>query len=296
LRGEISNLITRNLAEIKPYLGKNKISAYHLMNSSLYLPISLDIFQDNAVIHVFNGAALPALPELEKALKEVIGIKDFFYKKNSREDFVLPLSQPKKIIQEEYGHKFLINLADYLDTGLFLDHRETRKWIAGQCKNKIVLNTFAYSGSFTIYAATASSTKTYSVDISRVYCEWIKENLVLNNLPLENNWVSKMDSLEFFRYAQKKKLAFDIIIIDPPTFSKNKGKSFSVQKDHPTLINSALELLSPGGYILFSNNYKEFRMLRKDLKPCLIKEKLDLLPPDFFGVSPHRCFVISKPA
>jgi 23S rRNA (cytosine1962-C5)-methyltransferase len=296
LNNEIHKLIARNLAEIKFYLGKNKISAYHLMNSSLSFPISLDIFQDNAVIHVFNSAALPALPDLERALKEVIGIKDFFYKKNSKEDFALPESPSKKIVQDEYGHIFLINLSDYLDTGLFLDQRETRKWISEQSKNKIVLNTFAYSGSFTVYAAAAGAAKTYSVDISRVYCEWVKENLALNNLPLENNWVSKMDTLEFFLYAKKKNLTFDIIIIDPPTFSKNKGKSFSVQKDHPQLINSALELLSPTGFILFSNNYKEFRMLRQDLQPCLIKEKPELLPPDFFGISPHRCFIISKSA
>ena len=287
-------MIVQNLAEIKPYLLKNNISAYRLINYTFSLPITLEIYLDNAVIHVFAATALPVLPELEKVLKEILGIKDFFYKKNSKESFVVPVSYSKKIIQEEYGHNFLINLSDYLDTGLFLDHRETRKWIASQSKNKVVLNTFAYTGSFSIYAASAGATKTYSVDISRVYCEWTKENMSLNNLPIENNWVSKMDTLDFFQYARKKELIFDIIILDPPTFSNNKGKSFSVQKDHPKLINSALDLLSPTGFILFSNNFREFRILRKELQPCLVKENLDLIPPDCFGSSPHHCYIISK--
>jgi 23S rRNA (cytosine1962-C5)-methyltransferase len=294
LPGELRNLIIRNLAEIRPYLLKNKISAYRILKNTSFLPLQVDIYQDNAVVHVFELTALPSLTVLEGTLKELAGIKYFFYKKHSKENFILPESKPRKIIQEEYGHKFLINLSDYLDTGLFLDHRETRKWIAGQSRNKIVLNTFAYTGSFSVYAAAAGAVRTFSVDISRVYCEWIKENLSLNNLPPADNWVSKMDTLEFFQYAKKKFLIFDIIIIDPPTFSKNKGESFSVQEDHPKFINAALELLSPSGFILFSNNYREFRMLQKELQPCLIKENVDLIPPDCFGSLPHRSFIISK--
>jgi 23S rRNA G2069 N7-methylase RlmK/C1962 C5-methylase RlmI len=294
LTRDIQEIIIQNLNELKPYLLKNKICAYRLLTSSFSLPVTIDIYQDNAVIHVFDSNTLSLLSEIEKALIDVLQIKDFFYKKNSREDFDLPKSNQKKIVLDEYGCKFLINLSDYLDTGLFLDHRETRKWIAGESKNKVVLNTFAYTGSFTVYAALAGAAKTYSVDISSVYCEWIKENLALNNLSIEDNWVSKMDTLEFFKYAKKKNLLFDIIILDPPTFSNNKGKSFSVQRDHPTLINYALGLLSPSGFILFSNNYREFRMLQKELQPCIVKEKSDLIPPDFSGSCPHRSFIISK--
>jgi 23S rRNA (cytosine1962-C5)-methyltransferase len=258
------------------------------------MPLAVDIYQDNAVVHVFSSVAPEVFIDLEQVLKEILQVNNFFYKNHSKEDINITVSPPKKIVQEEYGNRFLINLSDYLDTGLFLDHRETRKWIAGQSRNKTLLNTFAYSGSFTVYAAGAGALKTCSVDISSVYCEWIKENLALNNLPPEKNWVYKMDSIEFFQYAKKKKLEFDIIIIDPPTFSKNKGKSFSVQKDHPRLINGALEVLSPSGFILFSNNYREFRMSQKDLSPCSISENLNTIPPDFSGTQPHRCFVIKK--
>ncbi len=256
--------------------------------------MTVDIYQDNAVIHVFSYIAPEIFTELEQLLKTIIHVNGFFYKKNAKDNLIIPENPSKKIILEEYGSRFLINLSDYLDTGLFLDHRETRKWIAGQSQNKIILNTFAYSGTFTVYAANAGALKTYSVDISSLYCEWTKENLALNKLPLGKNWVYKMDTLEFFQYAKKKKLIFDIIIIDPPTFSKNKGKSFSVQKDHPKLINGALEILSSSGFVLFSNNYKKFRMTQKDLLPCVITEKLNTIPPDFSGTQPHRCFIIKK--
>jgi 23S rRNA (cytosine1962-C5)-methyltransferase len=288
-------LIINNLKEIESYLSKNSISAYRLINNTqTFLPVTVDIYQDNAVIHVFSYIAPEICTELEELLKTILHVNSFFYKNNSKVNLTLLESPPKKIIQEENGNKFLVNLSDYLDTGLFLDHRETRKWIASQSRGKIILNTFAYTGSFTVYAANAGALKTYSVDISSVYCEWIKENLALDKLSPENNWVYKMDSLEFIKYAKKKNLIFDIIIIDPPTFSKNKGKSFSVQKDLPRLINGFLEELSPSGFILFSTNYKEFRMRQKDLLPCVIEEKLNTIPPDFAGTQPHRCFVIKN--
>jgi 23S rRNA (cytosine1962-C5)-methyltransferase len=293
---KINELITHNLQEIGPYLSKNKLTAYRLITSDaqkLFL-MTVDIYQDNAVVYVFGYVAPEIFSELEQSLKTTLRINTFFYKDKSKENLNLPKSPPKKIIQEEYDNSFLVNLSDYLDTGLFLDHRETRKWIASQSQNKTILNTFAYSGSFSVYAAKAGATKTYSVDISSVYCEWTKENLTLNNLSLENNWVYKMDTQEFFRYAKKKNLVFDIIVIDPPTFSKNKNKSFSVQKDHPALINGALEILSDSGFILFSNNYREFRLAQKDLQQCVVSEKTDTIPPDFSGTHPYRCFIIKK--
>jgi 23S rRNA (cytosine1962-C5)-methyltransferase len=296
-RIDLQAIISERLREITPYLSNNKITAYRLINDTrLSLPVTVDIYQDNAVVHVFSAVDTVLYQELERALKQTLSVNAFFYKKNSKEDFAVPESPTKKIIQDEYGCQFLLNLSDYLDTGLFLDHRETRRWIGGLSRHKTVLNTFAYTGSFSVYAAAAGALKTHSVDISSVYCEWTKENMAVNKLSLEQNWVYKMDTLEFFHYAKRKNLIFDIIIIDPPTFSNNKGKTFSVQKDHPRLINSALELLSSSGFILFSNNYREFRLSDRDLLPCTVSEKLDTLPPDFSGTQPHRCFIIKKNA
>jgi 23S rRNA G2069 N7-methylase RlmK/C1962 C5-methylase RlmI len=288
--------VKRNLDRIQSYRVKNNITAYRLINNIQFsLPLTVDIYQDNALIHVLGQIESAVYKELESVLRELVQVKHFFYKKSPKDEFVIPQSPAGgKIVQQEFDCKFLVNLTDYMDTGLFLDHRETRKWIGSQSINKIVLNTFAYTGSFSIYAAKGGASRTYSVDISSVYCNWIKENLNINELPLENNWVIKMDTQEYFRYAKKKNLIFDIIIIDPPTFANSKNGSFSLQKDHPQLINRALEVMAPGGFILFSNNYKEFRMNRQEISPCLIREKTDTLPPDFSGTQPHHCFIISK--
>jgi 23S rRNA (cytosine1962-C5)-methyltransferase len=290
------SLLEQNYKKRESYIKKNSLRAYRLYSQEkAFLPVNIDIYDHDAVVHVFRGIEKTIYAELEEALKRLLAIENFYYKDRTKERLALPSSGPRKeMVIEEYGHKFLINLSDYLDTGLFLDHRETRKWIAEKSKNKVILNTFAYTGSFSIYAAAAGAKKTYSVDLSKTYCEWIKKNLELNGLPPEQNWVYKMDTLEFFRYAKRKQLSFDIIIIDPPTFSKNKGLHFSVQKDHPKLLNEALQILSPQGFILFSNNYKEFKLNKSALDPCQIFEKTDKIPPDFTGSSPHRCFIINK--
>ncbi|MEK7528247.1 MAG: class I SAM-dependent methyltransferase, partial [Patescibacteria group bacterium] len=229
----------------------------------------------------------------EKALTEQLGVRSFFYKNRTKEELDLPKPEHKEVVVNEYGNKFLINLSDYLDTGLFLDHRETRKWISEQSRGKVVLNTFAYTGSFSIYAAHGGAEKTYSVDLSRTYTEWTRKNLELNDMPSEKNWTYKMDTFEFFRYAKRKKLVFDIIIIDPPTFSRNKGTAFSVQNDHPRLINEALELLTSDGFIVFSNNYHDFRMETKKLTSCKVEE-LNMIPPDFEKDFAHFCYKITR--
>ena len=283
------------MLRLEPYLRKNKIEAFRLLNPDPPgFPLAIDIYGKNAVIHIFEYTVTDFIPDIEKSIRELMGITDCFYKDRTGEGLVLPVKPHKEIVVEEYGQKFLINLSDYKDTGLFPDHRETRLWIKSLSPGKTVLNTFAYTGSFSVHSAANGAKMTHSVDLSKTYCEWIKKNLELNGLPLEKNWVYKMDTLEFFRYATRKKLLFDIIVIDPPTFSKNKGKHFSVQKDHPKLINAALELMAPDGFILFSNNYKDFWLETGALSPCKAVEKTDTIPPDFAGTTPHRCWVIKR--
>jgi len=317
----ISAILYKSYQKRKKYVFENSLEAYRLLHlEESFLPIAIDIYKENAVIHLFQKIEPETIDQLRDALEKLLHIESFFFKNRTKEEMDFPGVAAKKITIHEYGHEFLINLSDYLDTGLFLDHRETRKWIQTESKNKKVLNTFAYTGSFSVYAAAGGAEKTFSVDLSKTYCEWIKENLELNHLPPEKNWVYKMDTLEFFKYARKKNMMFDIIIIDPPTFSKNKGKHFSVQKDHPELLNRALEILEPGGFILFSNNCKTFRLEKNkigaDSEPgsdarsyedapshmttstntlaLTITEKKDTIPPDFPGLKPHHCFIIAK--
>lgn len=277
----------------RDYLRENQLEAFRLCAGNHYFPCAVDIYGDNAVIHVFSSPESNILKQMENWLNDELNVTACFYKDRTKNSPQLPNSAAghKEDVVGEYGHKFLINLSDYLDVGLFLDHRETRKWMGEKCRGKTVLNTFAYTGSFSVYAAAGGAEKTYSVDLSKTYCDWIKKNLELNNLPPERNWVYKMDTMEFFKYAARKDLKFDIIIIDPPTFSKNKKKNFSVQRDHPEMINAALELLNPEGFIMFSNNCRDFRLEASEINSHSIKN-LDLVPPDFVGSKPHKSFII----
>lgn len=291
----LTSLLTANFKKRDPYLKQNNIEAYRLLSPSQKFPLAIDIYKDNAVIQVFSPMAKEFFKEIEKALNKILSIINVFYKNRTKLKIDLPQTFHKEIDIHEYGHTFHINLSDYVDAGLFLDHRETRRFIEKQSKGKKVLNTFAYTGSFSIYGAAGGALLTHSVDLSKTYCEWIKKNLAQNQLSPEKNWVYKMDIREYFNYALRKKLFFDIIIIDPPTFSRNKGHSFSVQKDHPVLINGALKILAPGGFILFSTNYREFRYSTKQARECRIEEiTKKTIPPDFEGTIPHRTFLIKK--
>ncbi len=289
----ISHYLQREYGRRKDYVSAAKLEAFRLCNQTEVLPCAIDIYKDNAVVHLFDAVTPDEIAQIEEALKRDFSVTDVFFKDRSRLGLELPKSPHKEIVVTENGLDFLINLSDYQDTGLFLDHRETRRWVAERSKGKSMLNTFAYSGSFSIYAAKSGAAKTWSVDLSATYCDWIKKNLELNHLDAETNWVSKMDTMEFFRYATKKELKFDIIVIDPPTFSRNKGKSFSVQKDHQELINGALKLLAPRGFIMFSNNCREFMLNNYRIESTAIRP-LDLIPPDYAGYPIHKSFIIEN--
>ena len=150
----VFQLLQNCLQKREKYLKANKIKAFRLYDREREeLQFAIDIYNDNAVIHIFKKIQAAKCNQIEMVLLKLLNIKSFFYKNRTQEIFSLPVVAAKTTVIEEYGHKFLINLADYLDTGLFLDHRETRKWIGDRSKNKVVLNTFAYTGSFSVYAA-----------------------------------------------------------------------------------------------------------------------------------------------
>jgi 23S rRNA (cytosine1962-C5)-methyltransferase len=209
-----------------------------------------------------------------------------------------------EMIIHEYGHQFIVNLNQYLDTGIFLDHRETRRRVERQAAGLTVLNLFAYTGSFSVYAAAGGAAMTHTVDLSKTYCDWARRNLTLNGFPDDRHWIYRMDTFEFYKYAARKNLRFDLIIIDPPTFSRNKDSNFSVQRDQYKLIAGAAALLNPGGQILFSNNCLDFQMDRQMKEEFNIQNiQNETIPLDFWvdtinpnwWASPnqiHNCFLI----
>jgi 23S rRNA (cytosine1962-C5)-methyltransferase len=197
---------------------------------------------------------------------------------------------------EENGLQFLINLTDYLDTGLFLDHRTTRQMVLQEAANKRVLNLFCYTGSFSVYAASGNAANITSVDLSKTYLEWAKDNFVINNFKEETKYhFIHADVMQYLKTISPN--SFDLIIIDPPTFSNSKRMKdfFDVQKDHVELINDALHILSANGIIYFSTNYSKFILDEESIKVSSIKNITKQTTPfDFEGKLKRSCFKIIK--
>ena len=196
----------------------------------------------------------------------------------------------------ENGLKFQVNLTDYLDTGLFLDHRITRAMVKEQCKNKRVLNLFCYTGSFSVYAAAGEAASVTSVDLSKTYLSWAEENFIINGL--------KDNKKYHFIHADVKQYlktllpeSFDLVIIDPPTFSNSKRmKDFlDIQRDHVELLNDVLAATTAGGLIYFSTNFSRFQLAAEAIKAAEIKDITKATTPfDFEGKLKRWCFKIVK--
>lgn len=199
-------------------------------------------------------------------------------------------------IVPENGLSFIINLTDYLDTGLFLDHRITRNMVREEAKNKRVLNLFCYTGSFSVYAAHGGAASVTSVDLSKTYLNWAKRNMQYNKLYNEDKheFVHE-DAMQVIKDLPAN--TFDLIICDPPTFSNSKRMEdiFDVQRDHVWLLKQLLKSCTDGGKIYFSNNYKGFELDRDSIPTPSIKDITAATTPfDFQGKLHRKCYLIEK--
>jgi 23S rRNA (cytosine1962-C5)-methyltransferase len=208
----------------------------------------------------------------------------------------------------EGGLRFRVNLSDYADTGLFLDHRTTRARVREESAGKRVLNLFCYTGAFTVHAAAGGAASTVSVDLSNTYLDWALENLRVNDLDGKAHLMVRSDVLRWLgqerqRIASGKGAPFDLAILDPPSFSASKkmAATLEIQRDHPGLVAGTLALLSPGGVLYFSTNYRGFApdwdavgQAAIDLgaaKPASIETLTPAsLPEDFRDEGIHRCY------
>lgn len=213
--------------------------------------------------------------------------KEQYEKQNSAQEFF-------KV--EENGLKFLVNLTDYLDTGLFLDHRVTREMVRKEAAGKRVLNLFCYTGSFSVYAASGHAASVTSVDLSKTYLDWAKDNFVINGFKNTSQYhFIHADVLQYLKTLQPN--SFDLIIIDPPTFSNSKRMKdfFDVQKDHTEIINDALLALPANGILYFSTNYTRFVLDAAGIHTATIKDITKTTTPfDFEGKLKRFCFKLEK--
>lgn len=194
---------------------------------------------------------------------------------------------------EENGLLFWVNLDDYLDTGLFLDHRDTRLLVREESKQKRVLNLFAYTGSFSVYAAAGGASLVTTVDLSNTYLDWAKRNMLSNGFEGPSYQFERADVKQWLSTIPSH--SYDLIVMDPPTFSNSKkmNEVLDIQVDHVNLIRSCMRLLSENGVLFFSTNYTGFKLDTGALSSYVIKDITRATTPfDFEGRLKRVCFRI----
>jgi 23S rRNA (guanine2445-N2)-methyltransferase / 23S rRNA (guanine2069-N7)-methyltransferase len=200
----------------------------------------------------------------------------------------------------EDGLRFLVNFDEYLDTGLFLDHRITRDRLRAAATGRRFLNLFAYTGTATVYAAAGGAAATTSVDLSRTYLDWAQRNLALNSGSAKagTNELIQADCMEWLREDARAAERYDLVFLDPPTFSNSKRMQgvLDIERDHAGLIDACMRLLAPDGLLVFATNAQKFRLDPTLAERHAVRDVSAATLPHDFARNPriHRCFEIRQ--
>ena len=274
---DFTNRLQKNMQNLKKWATKENIHCLRLYDADLPdFNVAIDLYEDK--LHVQEYAP-PKKIDPEKAKKRFnlalaairavtgLGRDAIFIKTRARQEgknqYTKQSTASKRFIVQEGQAKILVNLTDYLDTGLFLDHRQMRLRIAREAKGKHFLNLYSYTSTASLHAALGGAASTTSVDLSNTYLSWSKENFVLNGLTVDHaDEQHQFFSSDCFEWLKEGHEQYNLIFIDPPTFSNSKKfyGTFDVQRDHVSLIKRAMNRLTSDGTLYFSNNYRGFEM------------------------------------
>lgn len=239
-------------------------------------------------------ACLEVISEVLDISKKLIYLK-FRQRQSGLQQYERFSRTNSEYIVRENGLRFLIKPADYLDVGLFLDHRDTRKMVRDEAAGKQVLNLFGYTGSFTVNAAAGGAAGTLTVDMSNTYLQWADRNMELNGFTGEEHRFLQADVLQWLRQPTGER--YDLIVLDPPTFSNSKRMygTLDVQRDHVALLDSVLRLCNPGGVVYFSTNYRRFKIETESIRAASVLDiTKQTIPADFRNERIHKCFRIVR--
>ena len=315
-----SNRLKKNYKHLKKWARKNKISCYRVYDADIpQYAVAIDKYED--WIHVQEYQA-PKTVNKNRAFQRINDVIDVVADilETRQEKVVLKVRKKQegsaqyhkhdtkdhKMIVQENGLKFIINMYDYIDTGLFLDHRNTRQLIKTLANKRSFLNLFAYTGSATVYAAAGGASSTTTVDMSNTYLNWAKENLSINgysdNVYTQNRHkFIREDCLKWMQQAihnnQSDNQKYQLIFIDPPTFSNSKKMetSLDINRDHSALLSGCLALLADDGLIIFSTNARSFKLDSGIKEDCYVKEITAKTTTEDFRKKPlHRCWCLAK--
>ncbi|TAL64765.1 MAG: bifunctional 23S rRNA (guanine(2069)-N(7))-methyltransferase RlmK/23S rRNA (guanine(2445)-N(2))-methyltransferase RlmL, partial [Legionella sp.] len=266
------NRLEKNFTHLKKWAKLNEVSCYRVYDADLpEYAYAIDLYNDYAVLQEYAAPASIPTHKAEKRSLEVLQVvpkalnlpvdhlvvKQRKQQKGKQQYQKMAGTQHGMVVTEGKA-KFKVNLFDYLDTGLFLDHRLLRLSFASLTPGTRFLNCFCYTASASVHAALAGALTT-NVDLSNTYLAWAEDNFRLNQLPLNRHQFIQYDCLEWLRITKDR---FDVIFLDPPSFSNSKRmeSTLDVQRDHRLLITSAMRLLNPDGVLYFSTNFRQFKM------------------------------------
>ena len=278
-----SNRLRKNQRALKGWIKQNHINAYRIYDADLpEFSVAIDIYNAEAthcVVQEYQAPAsvnmamaearlsalMEALPAILDVPVECVHLKVRSVKSGSQQYEKNATAKSIVGYVQEYGAELEVNFSDYLDTGLFLDHRPVRRYLTQHCSGKRFLNLFAYTGSATVAAVKGGADSSVSVDTSNRYCQWAKRNLDHNGAAHQRHEVIRQDAFSWLESAApglRDVDKFDVILLDPPTFSNSSDieADWNVQRDHVAAIEACLLVLKPGGLLIFSNNYRRFKL------------------------------------
>ncbi|MFT2090843.1 bifunctional 23S rRNA (guanine(2069)-N(7))-methyltransferase RlmK/23S rRNA (guanine(2445)-N(2))-methyltransferase RlmL [Paraglaciecola sp. 2405UD69-4] len=310
ISNDFANRLKKNLQKTQRWLKKQNTNCYRIYDADLpEYNVAVDRYADYLVVHEYAAPkdvpehkAKRRLQDVVLSLPQVTGVdaNKIILKVREQQkgkNQYQKVSQRKETIEVfENGAKFQVNLFDYLDTGLFLDHRITRQIVQQKSAGKDVLNLFAYTGSVSVHAALGRAKSITTVDMSNTYIDWAKENFKINGLKGAYEFV-QADCLTWLKNHNSQ---YDLMFIDPPSFSNSKRmeSTWDVQRDHINLLSDALKCLKPGGEIIFSNNLRQFKLDEASLGKMGVtinNISKQTLPEDFQrNPKIHHCWSLVK--
>ncbi|MDR0219199.1 MAG: bifunctional 23S rRNA (guanine(2069)-N(7))-methyltransferase RlmK/23S rRNA (guanine(2445)-N(2))-methyltransferase RlmL [Enterobacteriaceae bacterium] len=306
---DYANRLRKNEKKLSKWAKQQGINCYRLYDADLpEYNVAVDRYADKVIVQEYAPPKSVDANKARQRLFDVVSATMSVLELQSNQ-LILKTRQRQKgnsqyekmaekkefFLVNEYGAKFWVNLTDYLDTGLFLDHRIARRTLGAMSQGKDFLNLFAYTGSATVHAGLGGARSTTTVDMSRTYLEWAEKNLQVNNLTGRQHRLIQADCLGWLAQTHEQ---FDVIFIDPPTFSNSKRMedSFDVQRDHIELMKQLKRLLRRGGTLMFSNNKRGFKMDFAELEKLgLVAEEITekTLSQDFArNRQIHNCWLL----
>jgi 23S rRNA (guanine2445-N2)-methyltransferase / 23S rRNA (guanine2069-N7)-methyltransferase len=308
-----ANRLLKNIKHLSKWVRKDNISCYRVYDADIpQYAIAVDIYENWVHVQEYEPPrtvdavqAFVRLNDAVDAISAILGtdksriILKTRKKQSGAEQYTRQDETSDTLIANEYGLKFRVNLRDYLDTGLFLDHRLTRKLISRIAKNRSFLNLFAYTGTATVYAAAGGASSSTTVDMSNTYLAWAQDNLELNNFSGKQHEFIREDCIKWLSDAKNEGRRYQLIFLDPPTFSNSKrmDRTLDIKRDHVELINQTMVLLDDDGVLIFSCNAHGFKLDQKHLEEYSIRDITRMTTSEDFRRKPaHVCWCLARDA